>query len=285
MKYTFYKLQGAGNDFIFFDGLSGEKLPPDPEHLAQKLCRRRFSVGADGIIFLTPAENADAFMTIYNSDGSRAKMCGNGIRCAARYMFEKCLVNGENLIIDTDSGVRNIRIHSEKGRFISASADMGVPDFLPKNIPVCTENDSADDIPILFPDGKVMSVCCVSMGNPHAVTLVPDTLKLKIAEFGPFIENHPVFPDRTNVEFITVKNSGEIDFRVWERGCGETLACGTGICAAAAVAVKKGLCPLDSPITVHASGGELEALCSSDRHIYLTGPADLIYKGEIETDD
>ena len=280
MKYTFYKLQGAGNDFIFFETLKGGVLPPNPEALAIELCRRNFSVGGDGIIFLEPRDGCDAGMIIYNSDGSRAKMCGNGIRCAARLMFELGLVNGKTTLIDSDSGLRSITVHSENGRFISASTDMGVPEFDPVKIPVSTH--SSDDIEFDFPSFGTIYVNCVSMGNPHAVAVVNDAKNLNISKIGPYIETSPIFPDRTNVEFITVKAENEFDFRVWERGCGETLACGTGICAAAAVAVRRGLCAKDSPITVNAPGGALEVLCSNNGHIYLTGPAEFIYKGELE---
>lgn len=280
MKYIFYKLHGAGNDFIFFENLTCPDLPPNPEELSVQLCKRNFSVGGDGIIFLTADESADAKMIIYNSDGSRAKMCGNGIRCAARLMFELGLTHDNKVLINSDSGLRPITIHTENGKFISASTDMGIPNFAPEMIPVFLPY--VDDITFDFPEFGELSVSCVSMGNPHAVAVVDDAKHLDISEIGPYIESSPIFPDRTNTEFITVKSENEIDFRVWERGCGETLACGTGICAAAAVSVKKGLCSANSPIKVHAPGGELEALCSSDGHIYLTGPAEFIYKGEIE---
>ena len=280
MKFTFYKLHGAGNDFIFFEDLSGAVLPPNTEELSKTLCKRNFSVGGDGIIFLTEDPSADARMIIYNSDGSRAKMCGNGIRCAARLMFELGFAKNDKVLINSDSGLRPITIHTVNGKFISASTDMGIPDFTPEKIPVFLPY--VDDINFDFPEFGELSVSCVSMGNPHAVAVVSDAEHLDISEIGPYIESSPIFPDRTNTEFITVKSQNEIDFRVWERGCGETLACGTGICAAAAVAVRKGLCLSDSPIKVNAPGGELEALCSSDGHIYLTGPAEFIYKGEIE---
>ncbi|MBE6938597.1 MAG: diaminopimelate epimerase [Ruminococcaceae bacterium] len=280
MKYQFYKLQGAGNDFIFFEELKYGTIPPDPEKLSRELCKRNFSIGGDGIIFLVKSDSADAKMIIYNSDGSRAKMCGNGIRCAARLMFELGLVHGGSLVIDSDSGLRTIKVTCVNGEFFSASTDMGVPEFTPENIPVLSH--SSDGIQFDFPEYGRIEVSCVSMGNPHAVAIVENARELDISKLGPYIETSPIFPDRTNTEFITVLSENEIDFRVWERGCGETLACGTGICAAAAVTVKKGLCRCDSPITVHAPGGELEALCSSNGHIYLTGPAEFIYKGEIE---
>ncbi len=282
MGLAFYKLNGAGNDFIFLDGIGGSLPQTDLGELARLLCRRGHAVGADGLIALTPAEGFDARMTIWNADGSLARMCGNGIRCAALLLCELGYVSGEDpsILFRTDAGPRRVAVHTKNGRFVSAETDMGVPSFDPDDVPVL--NGRADStVTVIVDREERYPLFCVSMGNPHAVAFVDDPAALDLPSIGPLIENAPVFPDRTNVEFVSLSPDGtQMDFRVWERGCGETKACGTGICAAAAAAVKTGRAESDRPITVRALGGTLEVVYTSAGHVLLRGPAELVYKGE-----
>ncbi len=272
-KIDFVKMHGLGNDFILVDCLKQELN--EPEKFAVQYCNRRFGIGADQLLLLYPSEIADFKMKIFNADGSEVEMCGNGIRCFAKYIWDRGLSNKETLEVETLAGI----IKPKKiGKLIQV--DMGTPEFNPKKIPVDAHGDKAFDL--LFEiAGWHTKINCVSMGNPHTVIFLDEEPKnFAVTKYGPLIENHPIFPKRTNVEFAYVKNPNEIIMRVWERGAGETLACGTGACATAVAAIVKGL--TDRKVTVHLLGGDLIIEWAEDGHVYMTGPAEEVFEGTIK---
>lgn len=282
MQYPFVKLHGAGNDYIYMDGFHGHPIPEDPAKASIAWSRRRFSVGSDGLILILPHETADAEMRIYNADGSEAKMCGNGIRCVGKYLYDNGLVNKTTVNVMTRSGVKTLRLNvNEASNTVeSVIVNMGAPCFVPGEIPVRAERASNLELQ-LNGFGKI-TVDCVSMGNPHAVCFVRDVDALDLEKIGPMVEKHEAFPDSVNTEFVEVIDSNTLKFRVWERGSGETLACGTGICAACVIATEKGICRKNEKITVHARGGIVEIVVTSDGPVYMSGPAELAYRGEVE---
>lgn len=272
-KINFVKMQGLGNDFILIDCLN-QNLE-NPEEFAIKYCNRRFGIGADQLLLLYPSEAADFRMRIFNADGSEVEMCGNGIRCFAKYIWDRKLSDKEILEIETLAGI----IKPKKvGKLVQV--DMGKPEFKPEKIPVDVDGDTVFDIKLEV-SGWLARINCVSMGNPHAVIFLDeDPENFAVAKYGPLIENHPIFPRRTNVEFAYVKNPQEIIMRVWERGAGETLACGTGACATAVAAAYKGL--TEKKVVVHLLGGDLLIEWTDDGHVYMTGPAEEVFEGTIK---
>ncbi|HHN64986.1 MAG TPA: diaminopimelate epimerase [Nitrospirae bacterium] len=276
MKIDFLKMHGLGNDFILIDTLRhpsiNELSLSELSALSQRLCRRRFGVGADQLLLLCPSEVASFRMRIFNADGSEVQMCGNGIRCLARYIWDSGLSDSSPLEIETMAGI----IRPERAGEL-VRVNMGVPLFNPEDIPV--KSDRPDDIEIRI-DSKVFRLNCVSMGNPHAVIIADDLEGIELSRFGPLIENHPLFPERTNVEFVQVLNPQEIRMRVWERGVGETLACGTGASASAVVCIKQGMA--DQRVTVHLLGGDLVIEWDGDGPVYMTGPAVAVFEGTID---
>ncbi|GAB6184239.1 diaminopimelate epimerase [Thermodesulfovibrio hydrogeniphilus] len=272
-KIDFVKMHGLGNDFIMIDCLKQEL--PEPEKFALKYCDRRFGIGADQLLLLYPSQKADFKMRIFNADGSEVEMCGNGIRCFAKYIWDRGLSDKEVLEVETLAGI----IRPKKvGELVQV--DMGTPEFNPEKIPVDAKGQKAFDL--LFEiAGWHTKINCVSMGNPHAVIFLDEDPKnFAVAKYGPLIEHHPIFPKRTNVEFVYVKNPDEIIMRVWERGAGETLACGTGACATAVAAMVKGL--TEKKVTVHLLGGDLIIEWAEDGHVYMTGPAEEVFEGTIK---
>ena len=271
MQFT--KMHGIGNDFIVIDAMRVQ--PDDPAQLARKLCARRFGVGADGLILMCPSPRADARMRIFNSDGSEPEMCGNGIRCAAKFLYDNGIVPKAEMTIDTLAGVLAIRLDIEEGRAVAATVDMGEPCFDPARIPV---NAPSNRITVEL-DGKQVSFFCVSMGNPHAVTfdIFPDDETFR--RLGACMERHPLFPAKTNIEFCRVEDRENIRVKVWERGDGPTLACGTGSCAVLAAAVSLGLAERSAKI--HLPGGTLQDVWLENNHIRMTGPAETVYTAEI----
>ncbi len=269
----FVKMHGLGNDFILIDCINQEI--DNPEKFAKKYCHRRFGIGADQLLLLYPSEIADFKMKIYNADGSEVEMCGNGIRCFAKYIWDRNLSHKEILSIETLAGI----IKPKKvGELVQV--DMGKPEFHPPNIPVDVDADKAFDL-LLEVLGWHAKLNCVSMGNPHAVIFLDEEPKnFAVAKYGPLIENHPIFPKRTNVEFAFINNPKEITMRVWERGSGETLACGTGACATAVAAMVKGL--TEKKVTVHLLGGDLQIEWAADDHVYMTGPAEEVFEGKLK---
>ena len=276
MKIDFLKMHGLGNDFILIDTLRhpsiNELSLSELSALSQRLCRRRFGVGADQLLLLCPSEVASFRMRIFNADGSEVQMCGNGIRCLARYIWDSGLSDSSPLEIETMAGIIRPERSGELVR-----VNMGVPLFNPEDIPV--KSDRPDNIEIRI-DSKVFRLNCVSMGNPHAVIITDDLEGIELSRFGPLIENHPLFPERTNVEFVQVLNPQEIRMRVWERGVGETLACGTGASASAVVCIKQGMA--EQRVTVHLLGGDLVIEWDGDGPVYMTGPAVAVFEGTID---
>ena len=276
MKFT--KMHGCGNDYVYVNCF--KETIEHPEELAVKVSDRHFGVGSDGLILIGPSEAADFCMHMYNADGSEAQMCGNGIRCVAKYVYDYGLTDKEQVTVETLAGVKTLKLSVENGMVSAVTVDMGVPVTEPKRIPVLAEGDAVIAKPLTVL-GKEYEITCVSMGNPHAVTFVPDTQSLDLENIGPEFENHAWFPERTNTEFVQVVDRNTIHMRVWERGSGETLACGTGACAVTAACVLNGR--TDRDVTVQLLGGELFIEWEKESGIvYMTGPAQTVFDGEIE---
>lgn len=276
MKFT--KMQGIGNDYLYFNCFE-EKIE-NPSELSIKLSDRHFGVGSDGIILIEPSDKADCRMDIYNADGSRAMMCGNGIRCVGKYVYEHGLVKKDVLKVDTMSGVKTLYLDVENGIVRSVKVDMGKPVFRSAAIPVQFPKESVIDEPITV-DGAEYRMTCVSMGNPHCILFVDDVEGIAIEKIGPKMEHNPIFPDRANIEFVQVLNSGEAKMRVWERGSGETWACGTGACASAvscAVNQKTG-----RKVKMHLKGGDLSIEWDDQTDtVFMQGPAEFVFEGTVD---
>ncbi|MBN2167780.1 MAG: diaminopimelate epimerase [Actinobacteria bacterium] len=276
-KVKFYKYEATGNDFILFDAIDAEITLS--EGFIQKACERRTGIGADGILLVLPSDTGDAKMRIFNPDGSEAEMCGNGARALALHMLRSRRDASGEIYIETQAGIRKATI-SKRAKENIISITMGSPGLKRGDIPVDGEmEDNALDIPVTLQSGATVKGTCVSFGNPHCVLFVEDVSDYPVETVGPEIETHRMFPNKTNVEFIEIINPRRMLFRVWERGVGETLACGTGTCAAAVAAHIKG--KTDTVVTVSTRGGDLEVDCSS-KEIVLTGPANLVFEGVIK---
>lgn len=278
MKFT--KMQGCGNDYVYVNGFV-EKLDKDAKpDIVRRLSDRHFGIGGDGVIFINPSEIADFEMEMFNADGSRSQMCGNGIRCVAKYVYDYGLTDKTSLTIESFGAIKYIDLTLENGKVSLVRVNMGAPILASKDVPVISENEQVVDEEIEV-EGNVYRMTCVSMGNPHAIVYMDDVKNLDIEKIGPFFENHKRFPERVNTEFVRVIDRNTVEMRVWERGTGETLACGTGCCAIAVACCLNGL--TDSKVTVKVLGGEL--LCEWDREanlVYMTGPAVSVFDGEIE---
>ena len=269
----FVKMHGIGNDFIILDGFRQDIR--DPQMLARRLCDRHYGIGADGLILALPSDTADARMRIINSDGSEPEMCGNGIRCLGKFLYDFKIVPETDMTIETLAGVLSLHLTVENSAAAFVTVDMGIPRFEPAIIPMTGDgNTFTVDL-----DGQPVRFYCVSMGNPHAVTydLYPEDERFY--RFGAMMERHSRFPNRANIEFCRLNLKGGIDVRVWERGDGETLACGTGACAVVAAGVRQNLTAPES--TVHLPGGDLMIRWAGDGHIFMTGPAETICRGEV----
>lgn len=270
----FIKMQGLGNDFICLDGkeLNIEEILPN----ISSLCDRHYGVGADGIILIKDSDKADRQMEIYNADGTRAKMCGNGIRCVGKYLYENSMDKDRVVYIETDTGIRELRFVEEENMI---QVDMGSPCLETRGIPVLGEKDIILNQKIEV-SGETYRFTAVSMGNPHAVVFVKNPDRICLERTGPAFEYHPLFPDRINVEFVRVRNHAELEMRVWERGVGETLSCGTGACAATVAAVLNNL--TDDKVKVKLKGGNLFVRWNRKvNRVYMTGPAVKVFDGEI----
>lgn len=275
MKFT--KMQGLGNDYVYVNCLK-EKIA-DPPELARKISDRHFGVGSDGLIMINPSDKADFEMEMYNADGSRAEMCGNGIRCVAKYVYDYGLTDKTYISVETLAGIKYLDLTVENGKVSLVKVDMGQPILEPEKIPVASKGSRVVDEPLLV-DGKEYRMTCVSMGNPHAVIFVDEDVKnLPLEKIGPSFENHICFPKRVNTEFVRVIDRHTAEMRVWERGSGETLACGTGTCAVAVACVLNGL--TEDAITVHLLGGDLYIEWDREKNtVYMTGPAEAVFDGE-----
>ncbi|MDO5547897.1 MAG: diaminopimelate epimerase [Eubacteriales bacterium] len=278
MKLNFTKMHGCGNDYVYFNCF--EQPLENPEELSILLSDRHFGVGGDGIILICPSDVADAKMRIFNADGSEGKMCGNGIRCVGKYVYDSGIARKPEIAIDSLSGVKLLQMEVEDGVAIGATVNMGKAILTPSEIPTRFEGELAVSVP-LTANGQEHRVTCVSMGNPHCVLFVDDVDSLDLAAIGPAFENHEMFPERINTEFIRVIDDHTLQMRVWERGSGETWACGTGACASAVAAVLNGYCPKNEEITLHLRGGDLRIRYTDDA-VFMTGPATKVFEGSIE---
>lgn len=284
---NFLKMQGTGNDFVVVDGLTGGSAARDWAAIAPSICDRHFGVGSDGLLVVEPSARADFRMRMFNPDGSEAEMCGNGIRCFAKYVYDRGLSSGKEMAVETGAGVLTLAVHGGGSTAERVTVSMGVPEFRPERIPVGVAGDRAFDVPVDGvtvpvggPDGRGWDVVvsCVSMGNPHAVMLLDGSVgDFPLEVVGPRVEHHRLFPRRVNFEIVSRRGPNELDVRVWERGAGITLACGTGACAVAAVARAKGL--TGDRTTVYLPGGPLELEWDGRGEILMTGPAALVFEG------
>lgn len=271
----FWKMHGLGNDYIVIDNMENILSEKEKTSLAVKLCRRKFSVGADGLILIEKSFVADVKMRIFNSDGSEAEMCGNGIRCLAKYCYENKIVLKEELKVETLAGVKKVWLNLDNGEVKSVKVDMGYPIFEREYIPMVGDGLCINEE--LKIEDKKFNITCLSLGNPHCVIFLDDVENFPVEKFGPLIENHKLFPKRVNVEFVKVLNMGELKIRVWERGCGETFACGTGACAS--VVAGNLLGKVGRKVVVHLVGGDLniEYLGS----IFLEGSVEKVFEGKL----
>lgn len=278
-EIEFSKYQATGNDFIMINDL--DKRIRISSQLVAKLCDRHFGIGADGLILIRPSEKCSFAMVYYNADGSLAEMCGNGIKCLAKYVYDHSLTPKSDLLIETAAGDREISLIKESEVVVDIRVDMGSPRFSRKEIPMLGDVVEAEVInqPLTIKE-TTLQVTCLSVGNPHCVIFVEDTESVAVRKVGPIIEKLPVFPEKINVEFVQVLGPREIRVRVWERGVGETLACGTGACASVVASFRNNLTARKA--TVHLKGGDLKVEWSENNHIYLTGPAEEVFRGVVE---
>ncbi len=276
MKFT--KMHGCGNDYVYINGFEEKVI--NKSKAAMKLSDRHFGIGGDGVIFINPSKIADFEMEMYNADGSRSEMCGNGIRCVAKYVYEKGLTDKTSLCIESYGKVKHMNLTLEDGKVSMVKVNMGSPELKAELIPVCSDKDEVIQEKIEVND-TIYYMTAVSMGNPHTVMLVEDLENLDLEKVGPLFEHHPRFPKRVNAEFVKLIDRNNIEMRVWERGTGETLACGTGCCAAAVACILNGL--TEEQVTVKLLGGSLTIQWDREQNlVYMTGPATTVFEGEIE---
>lgn len=276
MEFT--KMQGCGNDYVYVNGF--ENKIDNSNKLSEIVSDRHFGIGSDGLIVINPSEKADFKMSMYNADGSEGKMCGNGIRCVAKYVYDNKMTDKTTITVETLSGIKTLELNVKNDKVETVKVNMGTPILLPKDVPVVSDKDKVVDEPIVI-DDKEYRITCVSMGNPHAITFIENTDDLEIETIGPKFENNPIFPDRVNTEFIQVLDRNTVKMRVWERGSGETFACGTGACATVVACVLNGL--TDDKVTVKLLGGDLFIEYNREENtVYMTGPAKVSFTGKIE---
>ena len=276
MKFT--KMEGCGNDYVYVNGFE-EKID-NPNEVAIAVSDRHFGIGSDGRIIINPSEVADFKMCMYNADGSEGKMCGNGIRCVAKYVYDFNLTDKDVITVETLSGIKTLKLNVENGKVKTVRVNMGAPILECDKVPVKYDDEKMINKPVKV-DGKTFNITCVSMGNPHAVTFINDTDNLEIEKIGPKFENNEIFPDKVNTEFIQIIDKNTVKMRVWERGSGETFACGTGACASVVASVLNRL--TENKVTVKLLGGELEIEYNQDENtVYMTGPARVVFTGEYD---
>ncbi len=287
MKFKFTKMQGCGNDYIYVNGFTGKIPQEEKTELVRHISDRHFGIGGDGVIFINPSAEADFEMEMYNADGSRAEMCGNGIRCVAKYVYDKGLTDKTDISVISCGQIKYLQLFLKEGRVDTVRVNMGAPELRPERIPVTVaeagmplEKERIVNAPIIV-QGKEYKMTCVSMGNPHAVIFLEDVTNLEIEQIGPYFENHERFPKRINTEFVKVLDKKTVQMRVWERGTGETLACGTGCCATVVACILNGL--TDEKVTVKLLGGEIEIEWDREANlVYMTGPAVTVFEGEYD---
>jgi diaminopimelate epimerase len=277
MKFT--KMQGAGNDYVYVNCF--ETQVENPEQVAVKVSNRNFGIGSDGLILILPSDRADVRMRMFNADGSESEMCGNGIRCVAKYAYDRGLVTKKEITVETGAGILTLQLFTDSDNKVNkVRVNMGAPRLSRAEIPMLGDGPArvvAEKLNILH---TTFSITCVSMGNPHCVIYVDDVENFQVEKYGPLIENHEIFPRRTNVEFVRIISPSEVRQRTWERGAGETLACGTGASAVCVAGVLNGF--TEKKILNHLSGGDLELELAEDGNLYMTGPAVEVFSGEIE---
>ena len=277
MKFT--KMQGIGNDYVYVNCF--EETVADPERVSEIISDRHFGIGADGLVLIMPSDKADFRMRMFNADGSEGNMCGNATRCIGKFVYDNHLTDKTSITLETRSGIKKLTLYPENGKVKTVLVDMGKAVLKPADIPMNVSGDTFINKPITV-DGKEVFITAVSMGNPHAVTYVDDVDSLELEKIGPSFENHPLFPERVNTEFIKILDESTMQMRVWERGLGETWACGTGACAATAASVLNGYFPHDKEITVKLRGGDLFITYKSDGTVLMRGPAETVFTGEID---
>ncbi len=275
IKFT--KMHGLGNDYVYIDAIH-QKIQ-NISSLAQFVSNRNFGIGSDGLILICESENADFKMRMFNSDGSEAEMCGNGIRCVGKFVYDKGLTDKTTVKIETLAGIKTLKLNTKEGKVETVKVDMGEPILKPELIPVKTQEEPAKNVKIEV-EGKEFKFTCVSMGNPHAITIVENVKDFEVEKYGKVIEIDETFPKKTNVEFVEIMDKEHIKMRVWERGSGETLACGTGACATAVACYLNNL--TNRHVFVELLGGTLEIEWNEkDNHVYMTGPAVIVFEGEL----
>ncbi len=277
MRFT--KMQGIGNDYIYVNCF--EETVNDPERVSQIVSDRHFGIGGDGLVLIMPSDKADFRMRMFNADGSEGNMCGNATRCIGKFVYDNGLTDKTEITLETRSGIKYLTLYPENGKVKTVLVNMGKAILKPSDIPMKAEGDSFINKPMEV-SGKDVFITAVSMGNPHAVTYVEDVDGLELEKIGPEYENHPLFPERVNTEFIKVLDSHTIQMSVWERGSGETWACGTGACAAAVASVENGYFKRGEEITVKLRGGDLFITYEEDGTVLMRGPAETVFTGEID---
>ena len=279
MKLPFTKMHGISNDYIYVNAFDTQLA--DPAGVARQVSQRRTGIGGDGLILICPSETAHARMEMYNADGSRGEMCGNGIRCVGKYLYDHRIATDNPLRVDTDAGLKMLFLEVEDGHVARVTVDMGEPILDGPQIPVAATGHVVNQP--LHVDGQAYAVTCVSMGNPHCVTFVDDVEAIALEKIGPQFERHAFFPNRVNTEFIQVVSPSELNMRVWERGSGETWACGTGACGAVVAAILNE--KSERRVIVHLRGGDLEIEWrAEDNHVYMTGAAEEVFEGMVEVE-
>ena len=279
MKFT--KMHGIGNDYVYVNCF--EESVKNPAEVSKFVSDRHFGIGSDGLILISPSATADFRMNIYNADGSQAEMCGNGIRCVAKYVYDYGLTDKTEISVETLAGIKYLRLQVENGKVASVEVNMGAPILEPKEIPVAVEESPVVNVPVEV-KGKIYHMTCVSMGNPHAIIFMNNVKDLDIEAIGPYFENHTVFPKRTNTEFVEVLDRNTVNMRVWERGSDETLACGTGACATTVACILND--KTENEVTVHLLGGDLKIRWDREANqVYMTGPATVVFDGDLTLPD
>jgi diaminopimelate epimerase len=276
-KMKFTKMHGIGNDYVYVNCF--EETVENPSALAKVVSDRHFGIGSDGLILILPSKEADVRMRIFNADGGEAEMCGNGIRCVAKYAYEHGIAMKETLSVETQCGIKTLQLHVTDGHVLKVKVNMGKPGLLRSEIPMIGEDSQVIDEQLQV-TGFPLDITCVSMGNPHCVIFDDDVDAIQLSNLGPLIEEHEAFPQRTNVHFVKVLTSKEVKMRTWERGSGETLACGTGaaaVCVAGAISERT-----DRNVLIHLPGGDLEIEWAADGNVYMTGPATEVFTGELQ---
>ena len=275
-EIAFTKMHGIGNDYVYINCMNGEV--DEPEYLAKIMSPRRFSVGSDGVILICPSRVADARMRMFNADGSEGKMCGNGTRCIGKYLYDRGIVKKDVITLETLSGIKTLKLNIKNGVVSTVEVDMGRAVITPRDVPVVFDGDKMINEPISVA-GREYRITAVSMGNPHAVTYMDDVKSLDLEAIGPDFENHAIFPERVNTEFVRRISETELEMRVWERGSGETFACGTGACAVAVASVLNGYCRTGEAIKIHLLGGDLKVTVSDSFEVTMEGPAEFSFDG------